>query len=217
MKAKSRASAIDRIVAGQPIIKRAIVKRSHGAAPTLDLVAAAQLQDLLTLANQHLSARNKQLALNDEPLRARRVTEADIGILQKNIEITNHWINEGALALDRGTALVSRSPFIPQGKFLNIDQWEASIEISWYGWCLCINEPLLDAILLQLAAGAGLAGILAMLEMAGVVTSPLIIPTALAAAIIMVGAMVLSASSRGNGVCICSLWFPPGHTTVRPR
>lgn len=213
----ARTIANDKLVAYQPVIEKACLQAKPGLEPTLDPLGAAQLRDLLVLATQHITAQNDLLVLDENPLRARRIADIDIGFLQKNLELTNTWIGNGMLGLDGGTKLVSKSPFFWQGEILNVDRWEASVELNWYGWCLCMNEELTNAICAALAANAGAMTILAMLELAGFVTAPAIIPTAIVAAVMLVGGMVLLANSRGNGVCICQLWFPPGHVSVFPR
>ena len=83
--------AIDRLVAHQPVIERAVLMpREPGKDPAVDVLAVAQFRDLVALASQHLTIANGLLVLDEAPLRKRDIAATDLGLLRKNIEITNY-------------------------------------------------------------------------------------------------------------------------------
>jgi hypothetical protein len=210
--------AINRLVAHQPVIERAALQvREHGKAPTVDTLAVAQFRDLVALASQHLTVANGLLVLDEAPLRKRDVAAIDLGLLRKNIEITNHLVSSQALALGGNLELRPISPFFWQGSLLKCENWEASAEQHWWGSCICMNEALTWAIIEQLEAGAAALTILAMLEACGVVTALGAVATAIVGLVVIAGALALIAADRGDGVCICLLHFPPGQILVMPR
>ncbi len=212
------AGVIDRLIAHQPVFER-VMPRQPPCDGKLerDMLASLQVKDLLTLATQHVSVDGGGLVLAEAALLARHVVPADVGVLSKNLAITNRWISQGLLGLGDGTALRPLSPYFWSGPLLKCQAWEAWADTHWWGWSLCMNKELTWAIAAQLAAGASAAVVLSMLEACGVVTAIGVIPTALVGLIMAVGAAALIAFEHGNGVCFNVLWFPPGTVILSPR
>lgn len=208
---------IDRLVAYQPVLERAILRRPPCGEPVLDRVAVGQFQDLLALATRHLSPQRGCLVLDEKPLAARGIVAADVGILRKNVEISNLLLSKGLLKLGKGTTLLPASPYFWSGSIFECQAWEAWADVHWWGVSLCMNKELTWAIASELAAGASAATILVLLEACGVITAAGVVPTAIVGFIMAVGGAVLIANEHGNGVCIYHLWFPGSGFIVLPR
>jgi hypothetical protein len=109
MNAKSRQPPeIDRLAAYQPVIERALLRRPPCGEAAPDRMAVGQFQDLLALATHHLSAERGCLVLDEKPLTARGIVAADIGILRKNVEISNLLLSKRMLKLGKGTTRLPR-------------------------------------------------------------------------------------------------------------
>jgi hypothetical protein len=106
---------MDRLVAYQPVVERALLRRPSCGDVAPDRVAVGQFQDLLALATRHPSPQRGCLVLDEKPLAARGIVAADIGILRKDVEISNLLLSKGMLKLGRGTTLLPASPYFWSG------------------------------------------------------------------------------------------------------
>jgi len=120
-------------------------------------------------------------------------------------------IAERSIQLAYGLAIKTLNPaflsYTVIDKTIGTERYILKVETKWYGTRWYINKALLNKICELLAVGAGVAGVLAALQAAGIITAPSAALTGLIAALVALGAAVLKAFDFCNGVYII---FPYG-------
>jgi hypothetical protein len=186
--------------------------KSDASKPLDHVLSGLQYPELLRRAERGMSTRDGLLILDLENAHQEGISRRDTYYLQSNIAVANKLIGLGHLELSRGfsinglTALYSSVTIIDV--IINGERYVLTTESKWYGTRWYISKPLLNKIIQLMALGAGVLGVAAGLQAAGIITAPSGAVTGLIAAIIGLGAGVLAFLDFCNGIYIDVPWAP---------
>jgi hypothetical protein len=170
------------------------------------LVAALQFPELLRRAETVLTSRGGRLVLDTEDAIGAGILGADVCLLQRDIAAVNALMDQGVVSLGAGVIVRGLSAIFEDVDIIDVtingERYLLRRELKWYGTRYYLSKALVTKLSQLLAVGAGVAGVLAALQAAGIITAPSAAASAVVAAILALGAAALSFLDFCNGVYV---------------